>query len=117
MMRQEAGDRNSARILWQQLADSVDDESLKNLAAMRLAQFDALDALDALNEAVWRYEARRGRPAQSWDELIAAGVITRVPHDPGGVPYVIDPVNEDVRLSAKSPLWPLPTGLDAPAPP
>jgi hypothetical protein len=116
LMRQEAGDRESARILWLQLADSADDDSLKRLAGVRIAQFDAMDALDILNEAIWRYEARAGRPARSWDELITAGVIRRVPVDPAGVPYVLDPINEDVRLSEKSPLWPLPVGLDASTP-
>lgn len=116
LMRAEAGDRASARLLWQQLHDSADDRSLRDLAETRIAQFDALDALDALNEAVWRFEARRGRPAAGWDELIAAGVLRRTPLDPAGVPYVFDPVNEDVRLSESSPLWPLPTGFDSHGP-
>ncbi len=116
LMRAEAGDRASARLLWRQLHDSADDQSLRNLAQTRIAQFDALDALDALNEAVWRFEARRGRPARGWDELIAAGVLRRTPVDPAGVPYVFDPVNEDVRLSETSPLWPLPTGFDSHGP-
>jgi hypothetical protein len=116
LMRAEAGDRQSARVLWGQLHDSADDESLRNLAAMRIAQFDAMDAIDALNVSVWRFAARNGRPAQAWEELIAAGVLRRLPADPAGVPYVLDVVNEDVRLSEKSPLWPLPTGLDSPAP-
>ncbi len=116
LMRAESGDRNSARLLWMQLHDSADDPSLRRLAETRAAQFDAMDAIDALNEAVWRFEARAGRPAKSWDELMAVGVLRRVPTDPAGVPYVLDPVNEDVRLSEKSPLWPLPVGLDPSTP-
>ena len=114
LMRTEAGDRESARLLWRQLHDSADDQSLRNLAELRIAQFDAMDAIDALNEAVWRFEAQAGRPARTWEELMTAGVLRRVPTDPAGVPYVLDLVNEDVRLSDKSPLWPLPAGLDTP---
>jgi hypothetical protein len=113
LMRSEAGDRRAARLLWLQMADSTDDESLKNLAHTRAAQFDAMDAIDALNEVVWRYEARVGRPATSWRELITAGALRGVPLDPAGVPYVLDLANEDVRLSPESPLSPLPTGLHA----
>jgi tetratricopeptide (TPR) repeat protein len=116
LMRTEAGDREAARVLWGQLRDSADDPSLRRLAETRIAQFDALDAIDALNEAVWRFEARAGWPVRSWEELIAAGVLRRVPTDPAGVPYILDQLNQDVRLSDKSPLWPLPTGLNAPTP-
>jgi hypothetical protein len=112
LMRAESGDRAAARRLWSELYDSVDDESLRRLAETRTAQFDALDAIDALNETVWRFHARAGRPPRAWEELIAVGMLRRVPTDPAGVPYVLDLVNEDVRLSEKSPLWPLPVGLD-----
>jgi hypothetical protein len=117
LMRAEAGDRDSARVLWRQLHDSADDESLKNVAEMRMAQFDTMDAIDVLNQVVWRYQARVGRPARNWQELIDAGVLRRVPADPAGVPFLLDPVNEDVRLSERSPLWPLPAGIASAAPP
>jgi hypothetical protein len=110
------GDRASARQLWQQLYDSADVDSLKNAAAVRLAQFNALDRIDTLNEIVWRYQARTGRFPASWQELVAAGVLPGVPIDPTRLPYVLDPVNEDVRISQDSELWPLPEGFDAVAP-
>lgn len=108
LMREQAGDRQSARILWQQMHDSTDDQALQSLALTRIAQFDAMDALDLLNELVSRFQASLGRLPTSWQELIDAGVVDIVPVDPTGVPYVIDPVNEKVRLSPESPLWPLP---------
>ena len=116
LMRAESGDRAAARRLWGELHDSVDDDSLRRLAEARIAQFDALDAIDVLNEVVWRFKARMGRPASTWEDLISVGVLRRVPTDPAGVPYVLDLVNEAVRLSEKSPLWPLPVGLDSSKP-
>jgi hypothetical protein len=116
MMKAQAGDRESARVLWRQLRDSSDDESLRAAADARLAQFDAMDAIDLLNEVVWRFEARAGRPARSWQELIQARMLRRVPTDPTGVPFVLDPVNEDVRLSEKSTLWPLPKDFPSAVP-
>lgn len=113
LMREQAGDRASARILWRQLHDSSEDEALKNLARVRIAQFDAMDDLDALNELVARFGARAGRPATTWEELIDAGVMSMVPVDPAGVAYVLDHINREVRLSEQSPLWPLPAGYDS----
>jgi hypothetical protein len=103
LMREQAGDRASARVLWRQLHDSSEDEALKN----------AMDDLDALNELVARFGARAGRSATTWEELIDARVISMVPVDPAGVAYDLDPNNWEVRLSEQSPLWPLPAGYDS----
>lgn len=112
----QGGDRDAARVLWQQLYDTAEVDWLKQAAEARLAQLDALDAIDRLNEIAWRYEARAGRFPASWQELAAVGVLRGIPVDPAGVPYVLDQVNEDVQLSQESPLWPLPTGLEPSAP-
>lgn len=109
----EGGDRESARLLWRQLLDHSDTEWVKSAAAIRLAQLDAMDRIDALNEIVWRYEARTGRMPSNWQQLIAAGVLRGVPTDATGVPFEIDPVNEDVRVSRKSQLWPMPERMES----
>ena len=106
------GDRDAARALWRELHDTAEGDALRNTAEIRLAQLDALDAIDALNTLVWRYEARTGRFPLSWQELVTAGALRGIPLDPARVPYVLDQTNEDVQLSPKSPLWPLPTGLE-----
>jgi hypothetical protein len=110
------GDRESARVLWRQLYDTAEVEWLKQAAEVRLAQLDALDLIDGLNTVVWRYEARAGRFPASWQELAFAGVLRGIPLDPAGVPFELDHTNEEVDLSQRSPLWPLPTGLEASAP-
>lgn len=110
------GDRQSSRLLWRQLYETAEISAIKENALVRLAQLDALDGIDVLNPIVWRYKGRTGHFPASWAELIAAGVLRRVPADPAGVPFVLDTVNEDVRISEKSPLWPLPEGLGPYAP-
>ena len=107
------GDRASARQLWVQILQSTDVDWITRAATLHVAQFDALDAIDQLNEAVWRYKAQTGRMPQAWEELIAARVLRDVPRDPAGVPFELDQTNEDVRVSQQSPLWPMPEGFDA----
>ena len=116
LMLTQGGERDAARQLWRQLHDSAEVEWLKRTAEVRLAQIDALDQIDQLNTIVWRYKARAGRFPVAWQELVVAGVLRGVPLDPARTPYVLDRTNEDVRLSDESPLSPLPTGLEAPAP-
>lgn len=107
------GDRASARQMWQQMYDDTDVDWFKRSAATHLARFDALDAIDRLNDVVWRYKSRVGHMPRSWQELVHAGVLRGIPLDPSGVPFEIDSVNEDVRLSSQSTLSPLPRGFDA----
>lgn len=110
------GDRTSARLIWRQMLESADEAWLRDTAQIRLAQFDALDAIDRLNEVLWRYKARTGRVPDSWQSLISARILRGIPTDPTGVPYEIDHAAEIVRLSQHSPLWPLPDGYEASTP-
>lgn len=111
LMHTERGDRDSARQIWRQIGESAGNDLLRRSAELRIAQFDAMDAIDVLNVMVWRYQARTGRIPATWRELIEAGVLRDVPLDPAGVAYEIDQLQQDVRVAAWSPLWPMPQGF------
>jgi hypothetical protein len=113
-MLAEGGDRESARLIWRHLRDSVDSEMLKKLADLHLAQFDAMDAIDRLNHVLWAFKLREGRMPTSWQEIIAARRLRGVPTDPMGHPYEIDPQTERVRVARDSPLFPMPEDLQEP---
>ena len=85
----QGGDRRSSRTMWLAIRESADVDWLRRDADRRLIQLDALDQIEQLQNLIDR-----------------AGVLRGVPLDPAGVPYEI--VEGRVRLSQKSPLWPLP---------
>lgn len=101
-------DRENARQLWVQMLEMAQEDWIRRTAQLRIAQLDALEAIEDLNQIVWRYKARSGRMPSDWPELVRARVLRGIPEDPAGVPFVLDQTNEDVRLSPQSPLWPLP---------
>jgi hypothetical protein len=115
--RAQGGDRRGSRALWQSLRESADNEWLRNNASLRLAQLDALDAIDQLTAVVSAFRARTGQFPASWDALVRARVLSSRPVDPAGAPYVLDPTSGAVTLGAGSPLNPLPVGaqVDQPA--
>jgi tetratricopeptide (TPR) repeat protein len=113
-MLAQGGDRESARLLWRQMRDSASSDWIARSAELHLAQYDAMDAIDQLNQLLWRYEARRGQFPRDWQELIRAGVLRGVPLDPSGTAYELDRVNEAARVSSNSPLWPMPDTLPPP---
>ena len=104
----EGGERRGARLLWQQMAQTADNDWLMNEAARRLRQLDALDQIDALQSLVSEFIRRSGHRPDSWPDLVRAGFLRGTPADPAGEPYVLDPQTSTVTVSPRSPLSPLP---------
>ena len=98
-------DRAAARFLWQQIARS-EEAWLQRSAQRALLQLDALDQIDQLQNAVNRFPPADNR--YSWRDLIDRRVLLRVPFDPTGTPYDLDPATGRVRVSEASPLYPMP---------
>ena len=113
----QGGDRRSSRALWQSLRESADNEWLRNNATFRLAQLDALDAIDQLTTVVAAYNARTGEFPASWDALVRARLLSATPVDPGGVAYGLDAASGAVTLGPGSRLHPLPVGGQVAQPP
>jgi hypothetical protein len=103
----QGGDRTASRLLWETLQQS-DNDWLRRDAARRLRQLDALDQIDQLRAVIARFAAGGGTRPYSWDALLRAGYLRRVPLDPDGVPYELGPWSGDVMLGESSPLQPLP---------
>jgi hypothetical protein len=109
----QGGDRRSSRQLWQALHDTADNDWLRTSAGQRLAQLDALDAIDRLHAIVDAFRARAGSIPPSWEALVAARLLRGVPVDPTGVPYRLDRQTGGVSLAPESSLNPLPVGQQA----
>lgn len=108
----QGGNRASSRRMWQEIHDQADHDWLRNQAARRLTQFDALDQIDALIRAAIDYERRFGGSPGSWADLVRAGYLRQTPVDPAGHPYVIDGNRGTITLDPRSPLNPLPLEPD-----
>ena len=109
------GDRRGSRTLWRQVYETADNTWLRTEAERRLLQLDALDELDAYAEAVDRFARRAGRPPSAWAEVLAGA--PAAPLDPAGHPYTLQRGSGVVSVAPESPLFPLPAGPGATAPP
>jgi tetratricopeptide (TPR) repeat protein len=103
----QGGNRASSRLLWQQVAETAEEEWYRNEAARRLQQLDAMDQLDLIREVLEAYRQRQGAPARNWDDLRQAGYLKGTLIDPTGQPYRLEA--GIVTLDPKSRLNPLPT--------
>jgi hypothetical protein len=108
-MLAQGGDRSSSRFLFRQIYETAGHEYMRQTAAWRLGQLDALDAIDQLNALLERHARETGERPASWDALIRRGLLRGVPLDPGGTPFVIDPATGRATVAAESEYYPLPT--------
>jgi hypothetical protein len=108
------GDRQTSRAILQGLYAGSEVKWLRDSAAWRLQQLDALDAIDALQHITREYARRHGRPPADWQTLVRAGLLRGVPRDPAGVPFVLNPSSGSVTVGRESTLRPMPGELKDP---
>jgi hypothetical protein len=108
VMYSTGGDRRTSRALWQQLRQTADNQWLRNNAAWRLSQLDALDQIDQLEKIVSAWTRRTGAPPASWQTLVRDGWLRGEPVDPSGAPYALDAGTGRVSVRPDSKLYPLP---------
>ena len=110
----QGGNRASSRVLWTEIARNGDADWLRDQAAFRLEQLDALDGIEFIQRVVQQYRGRTGALPASWTEMIRAGFLRGVPTDPTDVPFQLDPATGQVKLDPSSSLNPLPTTQPTP---
>jgi len=99
-LRVKSGSPEDAVRMLEDLRATVDDEKTAEAleAQVRLAvlqrDFARLDA------AVARFRAERGRAPSSLDDLLRAGLLERIPPEPFGGHYLLDPRDGTVHSSA-----------------
>lgn len=106
-MLAEGGSRTAARVLWMQIAQSAEEDWLRQSARRGVMQLDAEEQIDALGSIVSRFQQKAGRLPTGWAELVQAGALRAIPPDPSGVPYVMDARSGEVDVAHESPLYPL----------
>lgn len=97
----QGGDRRSSRTMWLAILQSAEIDWLRTDAQRRLMQLDALDAIDELQSKVDTYTNEHGALPADWRSVLGG-----IPTDRAGAPFEL--VDGRVRLSQRSPLWPLP---------
>ncbi len=85
----QGGAISSSRLLWSEIYNQAENESMRRSAAEHLLALQAREEMDQLNALLKAYQDRAGRPAQSFRDLVLAGILKGLPEDPSGVPYAV----------------------------
>ncbi len=95
-MTVEAGDPDAALEFLQRLYQSVQDQRLREGLDRRIREVVAERDIRFLEEGLRRYRARYGKLPGSLGELVTGGIIARVPDDPLGGRYQMNPADGTV---------------------
>ena len=102
----EGGNRQSSRLMWQQIQQTATDDWFLGEASRRLKQLDAMDQIELLQKVVAAFREKNGRPPSDWAELARTGYVRGAIVDPNGDPYRLEGLA--VTLDPQSRLQPLP---------
>lgn len=85
----EGGAISTSRLLWSEIYNQAETESMRLNAAEHLRAIEAREEMDQLNALLKTYQESAGRPAQTFRDLALAGILKGPPSDPSGVPYIV----------------------------
>jgi hypothetical protein len=100
---QTGGSLETSRIIWAQLYQSTNDPTIRKKAAEQIQSLRAQDDKVHLDELAAEYGKRFGRFPATVRDLVAAGLLSDVPVDPAGFPYLFASDGKS-RLNPVSPV-------------
>jgi hypothetical protein len=86
-MARHGGELQTSLYLWSAIARTTRDEKIADNALKHLRALEAEQDIQQLESLVRDYRAENGHAPATWNELVAAGWLLRVPHDPSGRVY------------------------------
>jgi hypothetical protein len=88
---QKGGSLETSRMIWTQVYESNSDPKIRELALSTLKGLKAQQDEQQLDALVSQYRQRFGRYPASFAQMREAGLLSGMPVDPDGYPYVLGP--------------------------
>jgi tetratricopeptide (TPR) repeat protein len=91
LILQKGGNLETSRLLWTEIYQSAEDESIRKNAYEHLQGLKAREDIAQIEKRVNLFHEQTGRWPQSLSEVVKEGLLRAVPLDPDGFPYRIQP--------------------------
>src|SRR5262249_9376917 len=102
-LAQRGGDRETARRLWIYALENPRDPLIRDNAIKHLRALEVDEVVPLLEDRVRQYRQRTGVQPRSFSDLVATGLLRRLPIDPLGNPYKLTPDGR-VEVAESDPL-------------
>jgi len=101
---EKGGSRETAAMLWSEVFESSNDDSIKENARINLQLLRCEQDIEQINEIARKFAAQAGRPPKSVREMVQAGLVSGEPRDPLGYTYEMG-ADGTASISRRSPLF------------
>lgn len=88
---EEGQSRRISQFLWQQVLDSTTDVTIRKNAVRHLGSLKAEEDIEQLEQIASEFRRKYGHFPATYNELISAKMLTGLPVDMAGFPYVLEP--------------------------
>ncbi len=119
-MKSEGGNRETARVIYQQMFEQAQDEQSKETARLRLLELDSLDEREVVQGVLDDYKSKNNRCVGSLREVLPLLQNVKLSGrndfrldnannllDPGGAAYILDNEKCEVQLDREKTKIPL----------
>jgi tetratricopeptide (TPR) repeat protein len=89
-MAQHGGDLNTARMMWSATYQTTDDALIRANAAAHLRAIQVDEDVTVLEQLLQKYREKTGHFPAKFSDMVSAGLIKSIPHDPRGNPYNLE---------------------------
>jgi tetratricopeptide (TPR) repeat protein len=93
----------NSREIWTEIFDTTQNPAVKKNAFQHLQSLQAQQDVQALNKYAEDYRKRKGRYPATTREMYESGILSGIPLDPAGIPYVFGSDGK-AQLDPKSPV-------------
>jgi len=90
-MRAQGGDRETARLLWQNVFDTYPDKMVRSNAMEHLEALRYDEMIEQIQSRVKVAAQKLGHDPSTWQDVVQAGLLRGTPLDPKGRPLVLMP--------------------------
>ena len=110
-LKSDGNSRETARAIYEQMANESNETQIKENATLRLIELDSLDELDAISSALQKFKTKNNRCVTGWREILPLLTGVKLPGgkdfrldkannlvDPSDTPYILDKEKCDVML-------------------
>ncbi len=98
-MHFQIGDKIHAFQLWKEIYETANKAAIKQIAYQHMHDLKVLIDLESLRKAINQYRDRSGKIPLSLQQLVPSQLISKIPIDPDGNPYLYDPRTGEVKYA------------------
>lgn len=98
-MHFQLGDKQLAYQLWKEIYETADKPHIKQIAYQHMQDLKIIVDVENLKKAIDQYQTQKGQLPLNLQQLLASGLISEIPTDLDGNPYIYDPRTGEVKYS------------------